>query len=211
MFTERTSSLRRAGLACVAGAALTLAGCVVMAIAQATSDVPDDLYRSPLSHDLFIVFAVYAAITHLFILAGVIGLARHEAFGAGRATRVGLQAVIAGTALLFLCEWATIPLVDQHESAASATIVDSVFGLATILAMGGMIAAGVAIVRDHRWDSWRRYAPLTCGLLSLVVIPVQFTSAIWVGVAIYGLGYAVLGTALSTEPVAHAEPSLGAA
>jgi hypothetical protein len=211
MITARISSRRRAGLACVAGAALTLAGCVVMAVAQATSDVPDDLYRSPLSHDLFVGFAVYAALTHLFILAGVIGLASHEASGAGRATRLGLQAVIAGTALLFFCEWATIPLVDQHESAAWPMTVDSVFGVATILATGGMIAAGVAIVRAHRWDSWRRYAPLTCGLLSLVVIPVQFTSAIWVGVGIYGLGYAVLGTALSTEPTAHAEPSLRAA
>jgi hypothetical protein len=211
MITERTSSLRRAGLACVAGAALTLAGCVVMAIAQATSDVPEDLYRSPLSHDLFVAFAVYAALTHLLILAGVTGLASNEASGADRAARVGLHAVIAGTALLFFCEWATIPLVDQHESAAWPTIVDSAFGLATILATGGMIAAGVAIVRGHRWDSWRRYAPLTCGLLSLVVIPVQFTSAIWVGVGIYGLGYAILGTALSTEPVAHAEPSLRAA
>jgi hypothetical protein len=210
MFTQLISSRRRAGLACLTGAALTLAGCAVMGAAQATSDVPDDLFRAPLSHDLFVVFAVYAALVHLFVLAGVAGLQRSEAPGARRATRLGLGAVVAGTALLFVCEWATIPLVDQRESATSSTIVDACFGVATLLVTFGMLTAGIVLARDARRDSWRRYAPLVCGLLSVVVIPIQFSSAIWLGVGIYGLGYAVLGAALATERVGQRAPAVRA-
>jgi hypothetical protein len=92
-----------------------------------------------------------------------------------------------------VCELLTIPLVNTAESATSSSIVDTPFGLATVLVTFGMIA-GSTLPGARRWGSRRRYAPLTCGVLSRVVIPLQFTSAGWLGIAIYGLGYGVLGT-----------------
>jgi hypothetical protein len=199
-------------MALITGATLTLGGCLYMAVAQSSSHVPTHLYRSPLTRHAFVFFAFYAAVTHLAILAGLIGLRRlPEVAAAGRTANVGLQVVIAGTALLFLCELLTIPLVNSAESATSSSIVDTLFGLATVLFTFGMIVAGRSLLRARRWGSWRRYAPLTCGVLSLVVIPLQFTSASWLGIAIYGLGYAVLGTAAETERVSAGHSVLQAA
>ncbi len=117
-----------------------------------------------------------------------------------RPGRVGLTCVIAGTALLFVCELASLPLAGQHNSDTWPTIVDGGFGVASVMLTAGMLAVGIATVRERSWPSWRRYAPLICGLLSLVTIPLQFTSAIELGIAIYGLGYAVLGVAMVTDP-----------
>ncbi len=196
-------------MALIAGAALTLGGCVYIAVAQSTSQVPAHLFRSPLSRHAFLFFAFYAAVTHLAILAGLIGLRRRaEVASAGRGASVGLLVVIGGTALLFLCELLTVPLVDKTDSATSSSIVNTLFGLATVLVTFGMIVVGSALFRAHRWDSWRRYAPLTCGILSLVLIPIQFTSAAWLGIAIYGLGYAILGIAAQAEDAGHGKPAL---
>jgi hypothetical protein len=211
MNASQSQILRRAGAASLAGAAFTIAGSVVIGVAQATSDVPESLYRAPLSHGAFVALAVYAALTHLPILGALIGLRRSEVAGTSNWARLGLGAALAGTTLLFACEWATIPLVDRHDNSTAAVIVDSLFGLATILVTAGMIAVGRATLRSGRLRSWRRWAPLACGLLSLVVIPIQFTSVVWLGVGIYGIGYAILGAALVTDPTAAVEePALQA-
>lgn len=64
---------------------------------------------------------------------------------------------------------------------------------------GGMIAVGVATLRKPRLWSWRRYAPLICGLMSLVVIPIQLTSALWLGITVLCLGYVLLGAAVISD------------
>jgi hypothetical protein len=201
----------RAGALLLLGATLTVASAIAVGIATSSSDVAHNLFRFPLSHNTFVALSVYAALTHLLILAGVIGLRRRsEVRCAGRSAMVGLGCVIAGTALLFVCEWASIPFADRHNSATWPSIVDGGFALASLLVTFGMIAAGVAVLRDGGWASWRRYAPLACGLLSLVVIPIQFTSVLWAGIAIYGSGYGLLGTALVTEPVVSADSTVPA-
>jgi hypothetical protein len=211
MTNTHTSLTHRAGALLLVGATLTVAAAIAIGIATANSHVAHDVFRFPLSQHTFVAFSVYAALTHLLILAGVIGLRRREdVTRAGRPATVGLGCVIAGTGLLFICEWLSIPLADRHTSATSVSVLVGVFGVASLLVTFGMIAAGVAIRRDGGGASWRRNAPLTCGLLSLVVIPVQFTSAIWLGVAVYGVGYGVLGTSLLTAPVPRADATLAA-
>ena len=98
-----------------------------------------------------------------------------------------------------MCEWAQLPFLDQHTSNTGPSIVDAGFGLATLLLAGGMIAVGVATLRQPTWGSWRQYAPLICGLLSLVVIPIQFTEVLWIGITVLCAGYVVLGVAVISE------------
>jgi hypothetical protein len=125
-----------------------------------------------------------------------------------RTAKIGLGCVIAGLALLFVCERAQLPFVDQHTSNTGPSIVDGGFGLATLLLAGGMIAVGVATVRRPSLDSWRRYAPLICGLLSLVVIPIQFTPALWLGITVLCLGYLVLGVAAISDGTERADHAI---
>jgi hypothetical protein len=190
-----TTYSRRGGILVIAGAVLTIAGAVLSAVVQGSTSVPDDLVRYPFSHHAFLPFTVFAAVCHLLMLVGVLYLARGGLAGDSRTGRIGLGCVIAGLALLFVCEWAQLPFLDQPTSSTGPSIVDGGFGLATLLLSGGMIAVGIATLRQPSLESWRRYAPLICGVLSLVVIPIQFTSALWLGITVFSLGYVLLGAA----------------
>jgi hypothetical protein len=199
MTNTLTTYNRRGGILVIAGALLTIAGAALSAIVQGSSSVPDDLVRYPFSHNAFAPFTVFAAACHLLMLVGVIYLARGGLAGDGRTGRIGLGCVIAGLALLFVCEWAQLPFADQHTSNTGPSIVGGGFGLATLLLAGGMIAVGVATLRRPSLVAWRRYAPLICGLLSLVVIPIQFTSTLWLGITVFCLGYVLLGAAVISD------------
>jgi hypothetical protein len=208
MNNSLTTYNRRGGTLLIAGALLTTAGAVLSAIVGANSSLPDDLVRYPFSHDAILPFTVFAAGCHFVVLVGVLYLARGGLAGNSRTGRIGLGCVIAGLALLFVCEWAQLPFVDQHTSSTGPSIVDGGFGLATLLLAGGMIAVGVATLRKPIPGSWRQYAPLICGLLSLVVIPIQFTSALWLGITVLCLGYALLGVAAITDGVHRADHAI---
>lgn len=192
----------------IAGALLTIGGAVLSAIVQGSSSVPDGLVRYPFSHDAFPAFTIFAAACHLLMLVGVVYLARGGLAGDSRTGRIGLRCVVAGLALLFVCEWAQLPFVDQHTSSTGPSIVDGGFGLATLLLAGGMIAVGVATLRQPTWGSWRRYAPLICGLLSLIVIPIQFTSVLWLGITVLCAGYVVLGVAVISDGVRRTDHAI---
>jgi hypothetical protein len=208
MNNSLTTYRRRGGTLVIAGAVLTIAGAAVSAIVQGSTSVPDDLVRYPFSHDAFGPFTVFAAVCHLLMLVGVVYLARGGFAGDSRTGRSGLGCVIAGLALLFVSEWAQLPFADQHTSATGPSIVDSGFGLATLLLAGGMIAVGVATLREPSMESWRRYAPLICGLLSLVVIPIQFTTALWVGITVFCSGYVLLGVAAISDGARRADHAI---
>ena len=135
------------------------------------------------------------------MLMGHLYLARGGLAGDTKTGKIGLASVIAGLALLFVCEWAQLPLADQPTSNTGPSIVDGGFGLATLLLAGGMIAVGVANLRQPILGSWPRYAPLVCGLLSLIVIPIQFTSVLWLGITVLCVGYLVLGVAMINDGV----------
>jgi hypothetical protein len=208
MNNSLTTYSRRGGTLLIAGALLTIAGAVVSAIVGANSSVADDLVRYPFSYDAFAPFTVFAAACHLLMLVGILYLARGGLAGDSRTGMIGLGCVIGGLALLFVCEWAQLPFVDQHTSNTGPSIVDGGFGLATLLLAGGMIAVGIATLRKPTLSSWRQYAPLTCGLMSLLVIPIQFTSALWLGIIVLCLGYILLGAAVISDGVHRANHAI---
>ena len=208
MNNSLTTYRRRGGIVLIAGALLTIAGALLSAVVQGTSSVPDDLVRYPFSHDAFPPFTVFAAVCHLLMLIGVVYLARGRLAGDSRPGTIGLRCVIAGLALLFVCEWLQLPFVDQHTSNTGPSIVDAGFGLATLLLAGGMIAVGVATLRQPTWGSWRQYAPLICGLLSLVVIPIQFTEVLWLGITVLCAGYVLLGVAVLSDGVRRTDHAI---
>jgi hypothetical protein len=208
MNNSLTTYRRRGGIALIAGALLTIAGALLSAVIQGTSSVPDKLVRYPFSHDAFLPFTVFAAATHLVILVGVLYLARDGLAGDAKTGRIGLGCVIAGLAVRFVCEWAQLPFVDQHTSNAGPAIVDSGFGLATLLLAGGMIAVGVATLRQPSSGSWRQYAPLICGLLSFIVIPIQLTSLLWLGITVFSVGYVLLGVAEISDGARRADQAI---
>lgn len=199
MTNTLTTYRRHGGVALLTGAALTAAGCIWVAVAQATSHVSTNLFRYPLSHNAAVAFALLAACAHAFVLAGVVWL-RRSGLPRTRGVAAGLGAVIMGTALLVACELASIPVADQLGETTGASWVWCGFAVASLLVVFGMIAAGLSISFRAVDPTWRDHAPLICGLLSLLVLPLQSTNVLWLGIALYALGYAVLAAALLTAP-----------
>ncbi len=199
MINSLTTSRRRGGAAFLAGAALNAAACIVSVASTANPHVPSDLARAPMTHDTAIVVYVLAAIAEALLVTGLVWLRRSQ-LPQTRAIRIGLGTAIVGTVLLAVCNAASIPIEDQVNTSTAAGWVWSGFGVGSLLAVFGMLTAGVSISAHAVEPTWRDHAPLICGLLSLLLIVFQIANIIWLAILIYAVGYALLGAALLTAP-----------
>lgn len=102
-------------------------------------------------------------VANTLTLVGVVGLARSGAAGNGWLARAGLGIALAASALF---------LPFEVLVAINLELGGALLGL-TALAQGlGLLLAGIAALRAGRWDGWRRFTPLLCGLYTfLVLIP----------------------------------------
>jgi hypothetical protein len=69
-----------------------------------------------------------------------------------------------------------------------AIVAMSLFGVGTVALAIGLLLAGRSSLGSTRPPSWIRWAPLALGIWMVLMIPLQFTSALVVAVG----GYAVL-------------------
>jgi hypothetical protein len=99
------------------------------------------------------------AVIHLGELAVVIALAGTAAIGAGRLGRFGLGVAMLGQVLLAVAE-----LVFP----TSPTLGNALFAIGPLASGGGMVAAGVAVLRARAWRGWQRLLPLLIGIWILV-------------------------------------------
>jgi hypothetical protein len=199
MINSLTTYRRRGGAAFLAGAALNAAACVVSVVSTANTHVPSDLARAPMTHDTAIVVYVLAAIAEALLVTGLVWL-RRSGLPQAPAIGIGLGTAVAGTVLLAVCNAASIPIEDQLNTSAAAGWVWSGFAVGSLLAVFGMLAAGLSISAHAVEPTWRDRAPLICGLLSLLLIVFQIANIILLAILIYAVGYAVLGAALLTAP-----------
>ena len=199
MTNSLTTYRRRGGVALVSGAALNVAACIVSVASSSSSDVPSDLARAPMTHNAAIAVYVLAAIAEALFVVGLVYL-RRSGLPRTRAVAIGLVAAIFGTAVLSACNVASILIEDQLNNTTAASWVWSGFGAGSLLAVFGMITAGVSISAHARGATWREHAPLICGLMSLLLIVFQVANIIWLAIVIYSVGYALLGAALLTGP-----------
>jgi hypothetical protein len=197
MINSLTTYRRRGGAALLAGAALNAAACIVSVVSTANTHVPSDLARAPMTHDTAAVVYVLAAIAEALLVTGLVWL-RRSGLPQTRAIRIGLGTAIVGTVLLAVCNAASIPIEDQLNSSTAAGWVWSGFAVGSLLAVFGMLAAGLSISAHAVAPTWRDHAPLICGLLSLLLIVFQIANIIWLAILIYAVGYAVLGAAMLT-------------
>jgi len=201
-----TKSLRTAGISCIVGAAATtLGGIVVQGIVQPATTVPDHRWSYPWSSGALVPVSILWASLHVLVFVGLLGFARSGVAGHTRSARLGTTLALVGTALLFVGELASIPIRDQRTDDTGAVIVGALFALAILLTAVGFLAAGIATVQARLWQGWRRFTPLTAGIVTLALLGVNVTKALPTGVAIYGLCLVALGVALYTQPTPEAE------
>jgi hypothetical protein len=201
MARRDTKSLRTAGISCIVGAAATtLAGIVVQGIVQPATTVSDQRWSYPWSSGALVPISILWASLHALVFFGLLGFARSGVAGHSRSARLGTALALVGTALLFVGEIASILIRDQRTGDTGAVIVGGIFALAILLTTVGFFAAGVATVRARLWQGWRRFTPLTAGIVSCALLGLNVTKALPTGVAAYGLCLLALGVALYTQP-----------
>ena len=209
MTTANTDSLRRAAIAGIVGAAATaMSGLFIQAVVQPATTVSDESWSYPWSSSALVPFSIFAGSLHVLVFIGLLGFAWSGLAGPSRAGRVGLVLALAGTALLFVGELASIPIREQHVDDTGAEIVGAIFGIGVLLSALGFLAAGVATLQARLWRDWRRFTPLAAGLWTTALLGLNFTKALPSGVAGYGLCLLALSLALYTQPVPSPEAAL---
>lgn len=206
MTNAKIDSLRRAAIAGIVGAIGTaIGGLVVQAVVQPATTVSHDRWSYPWSSAALIPISLLWALLHVFVFYGVLGFARSHVAGSGRSARLGATLALAGTALLFVGELASIPIRDQHTDDTGATIVGAIFAAAILLTAAGFLLAGIATLRARLWRDWRRSTPLSVGIAACALLALNTTHALPAGVAVYGICLLALGVALYTEPAPTAD------
>ena len=134
-----------------------------------------------------------SSLSHLLLLAGMIGLWTSGAMGRGRIAR-------AGTWITVIC-WAILAVAELVDM-VSTDVASALFGVSTLGLSTGLILAGIATLRTHLWKGWHRFTPLTAGLFLVVVV---FPSFALPGrdfeyvIATWGVSFVLLGAAMRTE------------
>jgi hypothetical protein len=210
MANPKIESLRAAGISCIVGAAVLTALAVVTQVVQVSTDVSKDQWSYPWSSGTSITFYLFAAVSQLLLVIGVIGLRRSGVAGTTRAARLGLSVALAGTALIVVGHLASIPIRDELVDDGWPRVVGGVFALGTVLTAIGFLLAGRATVRAGIWRDRRRFTPLAVGAWAAVLLGLQFTPALPTAVGVYGLCFLALGIALYTQsaPEPEEKPAL---
>ena len=201
MVSTNIDSVRRAAIAGIVGATATaIGGLVVQAVIQPSTAVSDERWSYPWSSSSLVPISILWASLHVLVFVGVLGFARGGLAGKSRGARVGVALALAGTALLFIGELASIAVRDQQVDDTGAELVGAIFAIAIVLSAVGFLSSGVAAIRACLWRGWRRFAPLGVGIWATVLLGLNMTKALPAGVALYGLCLLALSVALYTQP-----------
>jgi hypothetical protein len=177
----------------VLGAVLGLA---VAVTDLAVGDAGADRFSYPFSPGFFTVAQLVIAAQHVMILLGVLALA--SVVRPSRAGRAGLLVGVAGLVLLTVMELVAISAADLAVADPSAELVDSLYGIPTLVTATGLVVGGFAIARSGVLVGWRRWIVLVTGAFVVVLIPALMGPEVLahLAIAVWMLLFAALAAAV---------------
>ena len=182
----------------VAAAAQIDAGITTNAFRSA-SPAPEDSLNFPWYGELAGQISTWWSFTGLFLVIGFGAFALSSALGHSRAGRAGAWAAVAGAALIVVANFMSAANADAMMDDGISKVIVGLFAGATLLVGAGLIAAGVATLRSGTWHGVGRYIPLAIGIWCFLLIPIQFTGALAIGVGVLAALQVALGVALIAE------------
>ncbi|MDP8929586.1 MAG: hypothetical protein M3O70_13695 [Actinomycetota bacterium] len=199
----RESALQRArvvvplGWVCLATGVLGLASAIFLLMIDPA--VSEDRYSYPFTAQGFAAIQVFFFVHHFGLLGGLYGLWRSGAVGASRMGRWGAWGAIVGMGLLTVTELVAITASNATYPSAETEMIDSLYGISSLLIGVALVMAGIAVLRARRWQGWYRFLPLILGLYVFIpMTPAMVSGYEAARYAIGGwmLGFAFLGWAL---------------
>jgi hypothetical protein len=184
--------------ALVIAGATGAAAAVFLAVVPAAVD--DDRFSYPLTVAGFTVIQVYFFVHHLALAWGLYAVWRRGFGGAG--AWVWLAGALSGLAMTLLAvqELVAISAADAAYPSAETDVIESIYGVLSMLNGVALIGLGVAVAAAHRWRGWRRWTVLALGIYVFVpMTPAIFGPFVVARLAIGGwmvlfvaLGWALL-------------------
>lgn len=164
----KPSSVRTAGLLCLVGAVIGMVGGLVTGFISPA--VASDRFSYPFTPTGYVVAEISFAVNHVLLLVGVLGVAWSGAAGARRLGRAGVRVSVVGLVALTLCELVAIALADSAYPTSRTDLLETGYGISTILIGVGLVMAGIGVVQTGRWSGWSRYVVLACGVAVFVIV-----------------------------------------
>ena len=183
-----------AGWICLVGAVIGLAQGLFMLFV--TPVVGDDRYSYPLSATGFTIAQMSFAVQHLMLLVGVVALARTCWTQRSRLAVIGFWIAAAGFLLLTAMELLAITAADAATSSAQADLINSLYGIPTIICGVGLLVGGIGFAKASRLTGWQRWLPLILGIYVFVpLMPAIFAPYVWgrIAISVWMLLFAGLG------------------
>jgi hypothetical protein len=124
----------------------------------------------------------------VLLVAGILGLRGLRPHGHRRLGGAGFGIAIAGRVVFVAAESVAI---------ATGEVAEAILPIGALLTAIGMTIAGVAVVREVRWEGWRRFTPLAMGLFPFAfMFPLVATGAPpETAIALWALPTIVIGVA----------------
>ena len=188
------------GLLLVIYGAVQLDGALITAAYRGSSPVPDDRLSYPWDGAAAVTTSVLWGGSQVLFVIGLVAFARSSAV-VGRSGRRGAWVAVAGAALYVVAHATSVLFRDADLDDGGALVALTCFGIGTVLTAVGMIVAGIDVASGGRWSGWRRRVPLAFGAWLLVMLPLQFTPALPLAVAMYASITVALGVASIEETV----------
>lgn len=183
----------------VAAGGIFLDGAVITAAYRSSSPVSDDAFAFPWQGSTAVATALVWGLAQAFMVVGLVAFARSDAAAAGRTGRIGARLAIAGGVSFTIAHLVSAFAYDATTEDVGAIVAMTLFGIGTIAMAIGLLLAGSAALRNQNQTAWARQAPLALGIWMVLMIPLQFTSALAVAVG----GYAILVIAFGAALLDH--------
>lgn len=195
---RETSRIRLGGHLCLwAGVLGAAAAAGLLAV---PAQVEPGQFSYPLDPIAFTGVQTGLAIQHLGLIAGLVALAAAGIAGPGRLARIGQLGALLGVGLLTVMEVVAITIAPAAVDGPEAGLVNTGYGVASVLSGVSLTLVGIAVLRAHRAYGLLRVVPLLLGVWAFIPMMPALASGSYVAarLAIGGwmLLFALLGWGL---------------
>jgi hypothetical protein len=206
MTAPTPSQVRRGGLLGVAAGLVGAGVTLLTEFADPVVDVGSTGY--PWVPAMYVLLGLLLTAVRVGFVLLIASLSMSGVCGRSRAARAGLILALLGFAAQAVLQLLFLFAAGSRTSDPYPLTLGLALVIATTLAAVGLLLAGAEAIRSHTWTDWRRFIPLTVGIVTAatVVTFISGDAGNW-GMLLWCLTLGGLGAALANHPRVYASRS----